>query len=63
MLTYRSDQTMPKIFLMQLLELVLNLNVFNSLYGLYYLQQWGTAICTRLAQTAMCLCVGLKRTY
>lgn len=44
------DQSTPSYFLMLLLQCVLQFNVF-VFNGLHYLQEWGTAIGTRVAPT------------
>lgn len=44
------DQTVPTLFLMDLLHIVLTCNIF-VFNGRYYLQEWGTAIGTRVAPT------------
>lgn len=44
------DQTVPTLFLMDLLHTVLTCNIF-VFNGRYYLQEWGTAIGTRVAPT------------
>ena len=44
------DQTIPTFFLMGLLDIVLTCNIF-VFNGRYYIQEWGTAIGTRVAPT------------
>ena len=44
------DQTIPTFFLMGLLNLVLTCNIF-VFNERYYIQEWGTAIGTRVAPT------------
>ena len=47
---FRPDQLIPTSFLMTLLTYVLTFNIF-IFNGVFYIQQWGTAIGTRIAPT------------